>query len=68
MHGLNVVSYIESRHVEGTFRPMKSGAINPNIFISNECLQTRVLPFIHKHHSDFNYIPLQDLTGAYYSK
>jgi len=37
------------------FRPSKSVAINTEIYI-NECLQPRLLPFIHKHHGDFNYL------------
>ena len=31
------------------FRPSKSVAINTEIYIY-ECLQPRLLPFIHKHH------------------
>ena len=48
------------------FRPFKSVAINSNIYI-NECLSPRLLPFIQKHHSDFNYLFLPDLAGAHYS-
>ena len=36
------------------FSPSKSVAVNTEIYI-NECLQPRLLPFIHKHHSDFNF-------------
>ena len=42
------------------FGPYKSVAINTEIYI-NECLQPRLLPFIHKHHGDFNYLFLPDL-------
>ena len=49
------------------FRPIKSVAINSNIYI-NECLSPRLLPFIHKHHSDFNYLFWSDLASAHYSK
>ena len=49
------------------FRPSKSVAINTEIFI-NECLQPRLLPFIHKHHGDFNYLFWPDLARAHYSK
>ncbi len=36
------------------FRPSKSVAVNTEIFV-NECLQPRLFPFIHKHHSDLNF-------------
>ena len=49
------------------FRPSKSVAINTEIYI-NECLQPRLLPFIHKHHGDFNYLFWPDLARAHYSK
>ena len=49
------------------FRPSKSVAINTEIFI-NECLQRRLLPFIHKHHSDLNFQFVHDLAGALSSK
>ena len=49
------------------FRPIKSEAINSNIYI-NECLSQRLLPFIQKHHSDFNYLFWPDLAVAHYSK
>ena len=44
----------------------KSVAVNSNIYI-NECLQPKLLPFIHKHHGDFNYIFWSDLAGEHYS-
>ena len=49
------------------FRPSKSVAINTEVFI-NECLQPRLLSFIHKHHEDFNYLFWPDLARAHYSK
>ena len=49
------------------FRPSKSVAINTEISI-NECLQPRLLPFIHKHHGNFNYLFWPDLARAHYSK
>ena len=36
------------------FRPSNLVAVNTEIYI-NECLQTRLLPFIPKHLSDFNF-------------
>jgi hypothetical protein len=42
-------------------------AVNTKIYI-NECLQPRLLPFIHKHHSDLNFQFMHDLAGAHYSK
>ena len=42
-------------------------AVNTKIYI-NECLQPRLLPFIHKHHGDFNYLFWPDLARAHYSK
>jgi hypothetical protein len=48
------------------FRPSKSVAVNIEIYI-NECLHPRLLPFIHKHHSDFNFQFVHDLAGAHYS-
>ena len=48
------------------FRPSKSVAVNTEFYI-NEWLQPRLLPFIHKHHSDFNFQFMHDLAGAYYS-
>ena len=49
------------------FRKTKSVAINSNIYI-NECLSPRLLPFIHKHHSNFNYLFWPHLAGAHFSK
>ena len=48
------------------FRPSKSVAVNTKIYI-NECLQPRLLQFIHKHHSDFNFQIVYDLTGTHFS-
>ena len=48
------------------FCPSKSVAINIEIYI-NECLQPRLLPFIHKHHSDLNFQFVHDLAGAHFS-
>ena len=42
-------------------------AINTEIYI-NECLQARLLPFIHIHHGDFNYLFWPDLVRAHSSK
>jgi hypothetical protein len=41
-------------------------AINTEIYI-NKCLQPRLLPFIHKHHSDLNIQFVHDLVGAHLS-
>ena len=49
------------------FRSSKSEAVNTEIYI-NECLQPRLIPIIHKHHSDFNFQFVHDLTGADHSK
>ena len=43
-----------------------SVAVNTDIYI-NECLQAKLVPFIHKHHGDFNYLFWPDLAGAHYS-
>jgi hypothetical protein len=48
------------------FRPSKSVAVNTEIYI-NECLQPRLLPFIHKHQSDFDFQFMHDLDGAHFS-
>jgi hypothetical protein len=48
------------------FRPSKSLAVNTVIYI-NECLQPGLLPFIHKHHSNFNFQFVHDLAGAHFS-
>ena len=47
-------------------RLSKSVAANTDIYI-NECLQPKLLAFIHKHHSDFNYLFWPDLAKAHYS-
>ena len=41
-------------------------AVNTDIYIK-ECLQPRLLPFIHKHHSDLNFQFVHDLAGAHFS-
>jgi hypothetical protein len=48
------------------FRPSESVAVNTEIYI-NEWLQPRLLPFIHKHHRDFNFQFVNDLAGAHFS-
>ena len=48
------------------FRPSTSVAIKSSIYIE-ECLEQRLLPFIHKHHADFNYVFWPDLAPAHYS-
>ena len=49
------------------FRQFKSLAVNTEIYI-NECLQPRLLPFIHKHHSHFNFQFVHDVAGVLSSK
>jgi hypothetical protein len=49
------------------FRPFKSLAVNTEFYI-NECLQPRLLPFIHKHHTELNFQFVHDLAGALSSK
>ena len=41
-------------------------AVNTKIYI-NEWLQPRLLPFIHKHHSDINFQLMHDLAGTHFS-
>ena len=48
------------------FRPSKSVAVNTEFYI-NECLQPRLLPFIHKHHSDISFQFVHDMAGAHFS-
>jgi len=48
------------------FRRSKSVAINSSIYI-DECLNKRLLPFIHEHHQDLDYIFWPDLASAHYS-
>jgi len=48
------------------FSPSKSVAVNTEIYIK-ECLQQRLLPFIHKHHSDISFQFVHDLTGFHLS-
>ncbi|XP_065663006.1 uncharacterized protein LOC136085611 [Hydra vulgaris] len=52
---------------EPLFRTSKAVAINSSIYI-NECLERRLLPFIHKYHGDFNYLFWPDLASSHYSK
>ena len=49
------------------FRKSEALAITGPIYIA-ECLKKRLLPFIHKHHQDFEYIFWPDLASAHYSK
>ena len=46
--------------------PSKSEAIKSDIYI-NECLEKRLLPFIHEYHQDLNYMFWPDLASAHYS-
>ena len=48
------------------YRSSKSLAVNTDIYI-NECLQPRLLPFIYKHHGDFNFQFVHDLAKAHFS-
>ena len=48
------------------FRPSKSVSVNTEFYI-NECLQPRLLPFIHKHHSDISFQFMHDLAGYHFS-
>ncbi len=48
------------------FSPSKSVNIYTEIFIK-ECLQPRLLPFIHKHHRDISFQFVHDLTGFHLS-
>ncbi|XP_065654663.1 uncharacterized protein LOC136081287 [Hydra vulgaris] len=48
---------------EPLFRTSKAVAINSSIYI-NECLEKRLLPFIHKYHGDFNYLFWPDLASS----
>ena len=52
---------------EPLFCTSKAVAINSSIYI-NECLEKRLLPFIHKYHGDFNYLFWPDLASSHYSK
>ena len=47
-------------------RGAKSESIKSNIYI--ECLAKKLLPFIHKYHSDLNYVFWPDLASSHYSK
>ena len=49
------------------FRRQNSQAFDSTIYI-NECLSQRLLPFLHKHHPDYNYIFWPDLASAHYAK
>ena len=46
---------------------VKFEAVNSVIYI-NKCLEKLLLPFIHEHHPDSNYIFWPDLAGCHYSK
>jgi hypothetical protein len=61
-----VGSHIKSRNTHTLFRPSKSVAVIIDFYI-NEWLQPRLLPFIRKHHRDFNFQFVHDLAGAYLS-
>ena len=52
---------------EPLFRTSKAVEINSSIYI-NECLEKRLLPFIHKYHRAFNYLFWPDLASSHYSK
>ncbi|XP_065665711.1 uncharacterized protein LOC136087134 [Hydra vulgaris] len=52
---------------EPLFRTSKAVAISSSIYI-NECLEKRLLPFIHKYHGDFNYLFWPDSASSHYSK
>ena len=52
---------------EPFFRISKVVATHTSIYI-NECLEKRLLPFIHKYHGDFNYLFWSDLASSHYSK
>ncbi|XP_065668006.1 uncharacterized protein LOC136088249 [Hydra vulgaris] len=52
---------------EPLFRTSKAVAINSSIY-NNECLEKRLLPFIHKYDGDFNYLFWSDLASFHYSK
>lgn len=48
------------------FRSSKSTAICSKVYIQ-ECLEKRLLPFIEKYHSDYNYLFWPDLASAHRS-
>ncbi len=48
------------------FGPSKSVAVNTEIYI-NECLQPRLLPFIHKHQSDISFQFVHNLSRFHLS-
>ncbi|XP_065674162.1 uncharacterized protein LOC136091102 [Hydra vulgaris] len=52
---------------EPLFRTSKAVANNSSVY-NNECLEKRLLPFIHKYHGDFNYLFWPDLARSHYSK
>ncbi len=62
-----MVSHIKSRNVHTFFGQSKSVTINTEFYIK-ECLQPRLLQFIHKHHGDFNYLFWPDLAQVHNSK
>jgi hypothetical protein len=48
------------------FGPSKSVAVDTEFYI-NECLQPRLLPFIHKHHCHISFQFVHDSVGALFS-
>ena len=52
---------------EPLFRTSKAVAINISIYI-NECLEKRLLSFIHKYDGDFNYLFWPGAASSHYSK
>ena len=64
---LNWIAISDSGISEPLFRTSKAMAINSSIYI-NECLEKRLLPFIHKYHGDLTYLFWPDLASSHYSK
>ena len=52
---------------EPLFRTFKAVAINTSIYI-NECLEKRLLLFIHKYNGNFNYLFWPEFASSHYSK
>ena len=48
------------------FRKSSAVAINADIYI-DECLNKRLLPFIHKHHSNLRYTFWPGLASTHYA-
>lgn len=58
---------ISARGISEPFiRKQRSCAINKDIY-REECLEKRLLPFLHKHHSDFNYVFWPDKATSHYA-